>query len=175
MKIIDLTLELSEKLPVFSGDPEIKIEQLQTFENDQWNMKRLHINGHDGTHVNAQIHGQATGRSLNDYSLDEFIGEAVLFESMNDVQENMGIIFESHNIDMKLAIEVTKKHPKFVGLSAKYEMDIEVEKYFFKQNILCFERLANTNLLPKKFNFYGVPLRIKDGDGSPVRAFAVCS
>jgi kynurenine formamidase len=42
-----------------------------------------------------------------------------------------------------------------------------------KEDIVLFERIANTNQLPDEFEFYGMPLNIKDGDGSPVRAFAV--
>jgi len=49
----------------------------------------------------------------------------------------------------------------------------KIEQYLLSNDIILFERLANTNKLPKKFLFYGAPLKIKDGDGSPVRAFAI--
>jgi len=34
MRIIDLTLELSNELPVFPGDPEVDIQLTQSFEKD---------------------------------------------------------------------------------------------------------------------------------------------
>ncbi len=56
MKIIDLTVPIYTGMPVYPGDPEVDIEQVQTVENDEWNMKRLHICSHDGTHINAPSH-----------------------------------------------------------------------------------------------------------------------
>lgn len=73
---------------------------------------------------------------------------------------------------MKLLIEIK---PKFVGLSVKFEFDIEIEKKLLEAGIVSYENLVNTEKLPKskKFMFYGFPLKIKDGDGSPVRAVAI--
>jgi kynurenine formamidase len=50
---------------------------------------------------------------------------------------------------------------------------IELEKLLLKHNIISCENLIHTDELPSKFMFYGVPLNIKDSDGSPVRAFAI--
>jgi arylformamidase len=173
MKIIDLSLPLYTGMPVFPGDPEVEIKLVQTFAKDSWNMRRLHISGHDGTHVNTQIHGMGKGKNLDDYKLEDFVGETILFENIEDVKAGIGIIVSKQNIDMNLAKEIAKRKPKFVGLASEFEMDVDVEKYFFKQDILVYERLANTHLLPKKFIFHGVPLKIKEGDGSPIRAYAI--
>lgn len=173
MRMIDLSLELSNDLQVFPGDPRVEIQQLQTFNKDGWNMKRLHINGHDGTHINAQIHGMPKGKTLDNYKIADFIGKAVVYDKLSDIKLGIGIIIRNKNIDLEFAKVIARKKPKFIGLAAEFEMDVEVEKYFFKKNILCYEKIANTDKLPKSFVFYGVPLRIKDGDGSPVRAYAI--
>jgi kynurenine formamidase len=173
MKIIDLTLTLSNEMRVFPGDIPINIYNIQNFEKDLWNMKRLEINGHDGTHINAQIHGMKSGKSLEDYSLDAFIGKCIIFENLDEIKEDTGLIVRSKNIDMNTAIDIAKRKPKFIGLSSEFEMDIDVEKYFFQKDILVYERIANAELLPKQFIFHGVPLKIKDGDGSPIRAYAI--
>ncbi len=170
MKIIDLTLPLENGMFVYPGDPEINIEQIQTIENDEWNMKRLHINSHDGTHVNVPIHCIKNGKTLDDYQLEEFCGECFLYETDADIHPHKGIIFPKQ-ITENQAQHIVKMKPKFVGLTA--EVDEEIEKYLLKNNIILFERLINTNQLPKKFTFHGVPLKIKAGDGSPVRAYAI--
>ncbi|MPM28977.1 hypothetical protein SDC9_75515 [bioreactor metagenome] len=38
------------------------------------------------------------------------------------------------------------------------------------------ENLTNTSCLPKDkaFKLYIIPLKLKDGDGSPARVFAIC-
>jgi arylformamidase len=173
MQIIDLSLEISNDLPVFPGDPAVDIEQLQTFTKDGWNMKRFHINGHDGTHVNVPIHGLAVGKNLDAYQVEDFIGETILFENIGGVETGLGIIVANQNIDMDLAKQIAEQRPKFVGLASQFEMDVAVEKFFFGQNLIVYERIANTARLPQRFIFHGVPLKIKEGDGSPVRAYAI--
>ena len=173
MKIIDLTLPLYTGMPVYPGDPEVSIELVQKFEESGWNMRRIQINSHDGTHVNAPIHSAATGKTLDDYSLEEFCGLARIYSPDVAMTSETGVIFRDQNVDKALAEEIKKARPLFVGLSSEYEWDVDIEKDLLKEDIILFERLANLNQLPMEFMFYGVPLKIKEGDGSPVRAFAV--
>lgn len=173
MKIIDLTLPIYEGMPVYPGDPEVEIEQIQTIKKDGWNTKRLHINGHDGTHVNAASHCKIGGKTLEDYNISDFCGDCLIYEDIQDLKPNNGVIFIKQNITMELAKIIIDKKPKFVGLSSEFEFDEKVEQFLIKNDIICFERLANTKNLPKRFFFHGVPLKIKDGDGSPIRAYAI--
>ncbi|HET7099287.1 MAG TPA: cyclase family protein [Patescibacteria group bacterium] len=173
MKIIDLSQPLFDGMEVFPGDPKVVVEQQQEFSKDGWNMKRLHINLHDGTHLNVPIHGTKNGRILDSYKLEDFIGKCRLYKKTGDIQKGIGIIFGDKNIDWEMAKIIAKKLPKFVGLSSAFEFDVDIEKFLLEKGIISFERLANTDKLPSEFVFYGVPLKIKDGDGSPIRAFAV--
>lgn len=173
MKIIDLTLEIYSGMPVYPGDPDVEVEQIQTLEKDGWNMKRLHISLHDGTHVNAPIHVTESGKTLNEYSIEDFIGNAVLYKNPEDIRKDIGVIFHDQNINWDIAKRISAIRPRFIGLSAQYEFELEIEKYLLKAEIISFENLANTIKLPDSFRFYGVPLNIKDADGSPVRAYAV--
>ena len=74
--------------------------------------------------------------------------------------------------DQKIAKEIKKARPRFVGLLNAFEWDVEIEKDLLKEDVVI-ERIANTEKLPNEFMFYGMPLKIKDGDGAPIRAFAV--
>lgn len=172
MKIIDLTLPIHNGMFVYPGDPEVNIEQIQTINKNGWNMKRLHLNGHDGTHVNVPVHCNKKGKTLDNYKVTDFFGECVLYKTDRDIKSGMGIIFLKQ-ITMDTAKKIAKIKPKFVGLVV--EADEKIERYLLNNNIILFERLVNTNKLPKKFLFYGVPLKIKNGDGSPIRAFAILS
>ncbi len=160
-------------MPVYPGDPEASIELVQTLEEKGWNMRRVQINTHDGTHVNAPIHGIETGKTLDDYSLSSFCGRAVLYKSGIVMTPDVGVIFRDQNIDESTVAQIKKERPHFVGLSSVYEIDERIEKELLKEDIVVFERLANTEALPDEFMFYGMPLKIREGDGSPVRAFAV--
>lgn len=84
-----------------------------------------------------------------------------------------GIIFTSSNITNEITQQLIKNPPKFIGLSEKFDFDITFEKLLLDADIISYENLTNAEKLPQEFMFYGVPLNIKDSDGSPVRAFAV--
>lgn len=173
MKIIDLSQKLYDHMPVYPGDQDLTIEQTQTFDKDGWNMKRMQINLHDGTHVNVPIHGTKNGKNLDSYLIESFFGKAELYKPGMKFYHNKGVIFSSCNIDQKIADNLIKFPPKFIGLSSKFEFDISIEKLLLEKGIISFERLVNTEKLPQEFTFYGVPLNIKEADGSPVRAFAI--
>ncbi len=171
MKIIDLSLELYSGLPVYPGDPEVSIEKISTVEKDEWEMRRLEINSHDGTHVNVPCHCVIGWKNLEDYSLDDFMWESVLFESEDDIQKWIGLIFWKKDINWDIAKQIVEIKPKFIGVSE--EFDIEIEKYLLEKGIISFERLTNIESLPKKFYFHWAPLRIREWDWSPVRAYVI--
>lgn len=173
MKIIDLSWEIYSWTPVFPGDPEVQVGQECTIENDEWNVKRIHINSHDGTHVNVPIHAKPWWRSLDDYSLDNFIWAARLYESDADILSDEGLVFHKTDITWEIAKKITEKRTPFIALSVKFEFDIEIEKFLLEHDVISFERLEDTDLLPKEFIFHGMPLKIRDWDGSPVRAYAI--
>lgn len=51
--------------------------------------------------------------------------------------------------------------------------DLPIHHILLRKGIVIVENLCNLDqLLDKSFTFYTIPLKIKDSDGSPVRAFA---
>ncbi len=172
MQVIDLSLPLYSGMPVFPGDPEVRIELIQNFAETGWNMRRLELNAHDGTHINVPIHGMAEGKTLDDFELESFMGECNLYASDTDIRAGVGIIF-NRDITWDDAHKIAENKPRFVGSWATNDIDVEIEKYFFEVDILLYERLTNLDKLPKSFYFHGVPLKIRAGDGSPVRAYAI--
>ena len=173
MKIIDLSTPIYDKMPVFPGDPEVLVSTIeQDIEGEPWYMKQLTLCTHDATHVNVPAHIVKKGKTLDDFDLSAFCGDAVLFESEDNLQEGVGVVFDAeHDFTMELAeLVVTRKVP-FIGLTNDF--DLAVERYTLENNIISYERLVNTDKLPKNFQFFGIPLPIAGGDGSPVRAFAI--
>lgn len=172
-RIIDLTLPLYNNMPVFPGDPEVKIEKVHHLDKEGWNMSTIFLPTHIATHVNVPIHMTKDGKTLDDYSLDAFMGEAVLYKKGMSFNKNTGVIFDSENISRKITDQLLKTPAKFVALPSKFEFDIELERILLEHDQLSFENLIHTEKLPSHFMFFGVPLNIQFGDGSPVRAFAV--
>ncbi|MBI3558808.1 cyclase family protein [Candidatus Gottesmanbacteria bacterium] len=173
MKIIDLTQPLFDGMEIYPGDPEVRIKEIHTLEKEGWRLKLLSFSSHIGTHVNVPYHMAKTGKTLDDLSLDNFAGECVIYEDGMDFDSNTGVIFKDQNIDQKITDKLIINSPRFIGLSAKFEFNVDLEKSLLEKGIISFENLVNTEELPNKFFFYGAPLKIKNGDGSPVRAFVV--
>lgn len=173
MKIIDLSQPLFDHMPVYPGDPEVVIEEIHALSKEGWNLKNMTISTHIGTHVNVPYHMVKNGNTLDDLSIDCFFGRSLLYKKSSVINNQVGIIFTNNNIDSTVANQLIKTPPKFIGLSANYEFDVEIERLLLKHGIISFENLINTQQLPPAFTFYGVPLNIRGGDGSPVRAFAM--
>ncbi len=166
-------MPLYTEMPVYPGDPEVSIEPVLTIEKDGWLVRRLQINSHDGTHVNIPSHSEIDGKNLDDLSLDNFCGRALIYKPGMLFGRTQGIIFRDQNIDNKIAEQIKAQKVPFVGLSENFSFDLDIEKDLLKASIISFENLTNLEILPDEFMFYGAPLKIKGGEGSPVRAFAV--
>jgi kynurenine formamidase len=173
MQIIDLSLEIYSGMAVFPGDPEVSVEPILKIEEGGFLVRGIQMNTHDGTHVNVPSHTEINGKSLSEIPLENFSGKCRIYKRGMEMKSDEGIIFRDENIDRVVADDIIKYKPKFIGLTDKFDFDLELEKELLKHEIISYEKLANTDKLPDEFTFYGIPLNIKNGDGSPVRAFAV--
>jgi len=76
-KIIDVTVPLSPELPTFPGDPPVQIESTHRIADGQpYNVTRLTIGSHAGTHVDAPYHFLADGSRVDELPLEILIGKA---------------------------------------------------------------------------------------------------
>ncbi len=78
MNIIDLTRPLTTEIPVFPGDEAPKIEQIKQFDNDGYQMKRLTITTHTGTHIDSPSHLFKAGSALDNIAPEQFFGTAIM-------------------------------------------------------------------------------------------------
>ena len=77
MKIYDVTVTISNDLPVYPGDPPIHIERTQSLEKgDVARVSHLSFSTHIGTHVDPPYHFMMDGVSLDRAPLEVFIGPA---------------------------------------------------------------------------------------------------
>ncbi len=78
MRIYDLTLPLSRRLPIWPGDDAIQIARTQKIEDGaDANVTRLSLSAHVGTHVDAPYHFLGDGYpTVDQIPLDMLIGRA---------------------------------------------------------------------------------------------------
>ncbi|QQS45990.1 MAG: cyclase family protein [Acidobacteriota bacterium] len=77
MKIHDITVPISNELPVYPGDPPIEIRRTQSIENgDIARVSHLSFGTHIGTHIDPPYHFIKEGVTLDQLPLDVLIGPA---------------------------------------------------------------------------------------------------
>jgi arylformamidase len=77
MKIYDITVPISNDLPVYPGDPEIHIERIFSLEKgDIARVSHLSFSTHIGTHIDPPYHFMKDGIPLDQAPIEVFIGPA---------------------------------------------------------------------------------------------------
>jgi arylformamidase len=77
----DISLPISHAMPVWPGDPSIRIEQVSSHSaGDKLNVSRLEMGTHTLTHVDAPRHIEDGGLTVDRLPLDLLIGPALVVE-----------------------------------------------------------------------------------------------
>ncbi len=201
MKIIDLTIPLSEKIPVYTGDPKPKFKQIARIETHGWNEKRLTFNTHFSTHMDAPYHMIPNGNKLDEYPIEKFIGNGILVDVKDQkemkinnpeiIQKDDIVLFctgYNDNLERKDYFEnnpvltentadiLIERKAKMIGLDT-FTPDNEpfnIHKKLLSNDILIIENLVNLDkLVNRKFDIIALPLKLENADGSPARVIAI--
>ena len=78
MKLLDLTLIISENIPTFPGSPQPSFVQDKNIKNDGYNSELLFLSSHTGTHLDAPYHFQEKGEKIHEISLKRLVSSAIL-------------------------------------------------------------------------------------------------
>lgn len=79
-KAIDLTHTIMEEMPVYPGTEEPEMIKTYTIEVNGFRETKISFYSHTGTHMDAPAHMISMGKTLEKFSVDKFIGKAVLLE-----------------------------------------------------------------------------------------------
>ena len=80
MKVIDLTLTISEKIPTFPGSPEPNFINWETIEKEGYNLELLFLSSHTGTHMDAPYHFLKKGQKIDQIATKRLVTEAFLIK-----------------------------------------------------------------------------------------------
>jgi len=136
---IDLTLEISNKLPSFPGSPRTQFISWADKKSDGYNLELIFLSSHTGTHLDAPYHFIEKGIKIDRIPLNRLITSAILcnirkganmsitqydivsFEAKNGkIQPNSAVIFGtgwSKNLARK---DYFTKNPGLSADAAKY-------------------------------------------------------
>ncbi len=115
MKLYDATLSIHEKMVVFPGDPPFKkepVSQIQT--GDDFNLTRITMGTHLGTHVDPPAHYLEAGATVEQIPLESMVGPGVVADLRGRSQID-GHDLEKSNIgDHKRVLLKTDNGPRLL-------------------------------------------------------------
>ena len=129
MKVIDLTLTVSNKIPTFPGSPQPNFIPWENIKEDGYNLELLFLSTHTGTHMDAPHHFLEKGAKIHEISLKNLVSEAVLIKSRKKSNESIT------KTDIQ---KFEKKHGKIDGFSSVifltgWQRNLQ-KKYYFTSN-----------------------------------------
>ena len=87
MKVIDLTLIISEDISTFPGSPQPNFINWESIEKDGYNLELLFLSSHTGTHIDAPYHFFKKGQKIHQIMPKRLITEAVLIKIRKGVDQ----------------------------------------------------------------------------------------
>ena len=150
MKIVDLTLTVSDKIPTFPGSPQPSFIPWENVKEDGYNLELLFLSTHTGTHMDAPYHFLEKGAKIHEISLKKLVSEAVLIKSKKKGNESIT------KTDIQ---KFEKKHGKIASFSSVifytgWQRNLQKKYYFTKNPGLSVS--AAKYLASKKINLVGI-------------------
>ena len=203
MKIIDLSHSLIDSGSTYPSDPKLIIKKEKDIKNNRSLLHSISFGTHTGTHLDTPAHMISGGKTLDEFSLDKFIGVAVKvnsdnYKSLSTLKKNFDSViydtgwYRSYNnpdiffgnnrpiIPDELISIIVNKNIKIFGcdlpsVDESGKPEKKVHSALLNDEIIIYEALNNLNQLPflLPFKFFGLPLALHGVDGSPTRAIGI--
>jgi len=129
MKVIDLTLTVSDKIPTFPSSPQPTFIPWENIKEDGYNLELMFLSSHTGTHMDAPHHFLKKGVKIHEISLKKLVSEAVLIQSRKSSGQSIT------KVDIQ---KFEKKHGKIENFSSiifytGWQKNLQ-KKYYFTKN-----------------------------------------
>jgi len=143
MKVYDISQEVLGCI-VFAGDPSPRREVLTKIQDGAvCNLSAFYMCAHNGTHIDAPYHFLDQGKTVDEISLDNFVGMAY-------VAHFNGVITAKDAYDiLQRAKAVNGACAQRILVAGEAELSLEAAKFFAKEGILLFGNESQTVGPPK--------------------------
>jgi arylformamidase len=197
----DISRPITETLSGWPNDTPFSFEKItQIAHGASCNVGAMKISMHFGTHVDSPLHYVDGANSVDQLSLDSFIGPAAIVEATGCTSITIDLF---HDIDFSYVSRVlirsgswpdSKRFPdniptladdvpaylgkcgvKMIGVDVpsvdKFDSKtLPIHKALYAHNIVILESLELCGVPPGTYELIALPLKLVGADGSPVRA-----
>lgn len=196
--IYDITRPLYSGMPVWPGDPEVRLDPIFSVSaGDAFTLSRLILGTHTATHLDAPRHILVSGLSVDELPLETLIGRAVVLEVPSRVSaitvawlaaempsecKRLLLKTRSNRPPPVLAAEaaawLAEQGVLLVGTDQPSLDPVEIgigpaHRLLLGAGTLLVENLALEGVPPGEYDLVCLPLKICGGDGAPVRAVLI--
>jgi len=148
MEIIDITLPISERTPVWAGDNPPEFRSAASIKGgDLYNSTIVTLGTHTGTHIDAPRHFIADGATLETIPLAQLTGKTQVVEIDEDVLAITAEILS--NLDLNTDIH------KLLFKTRNSNLWVE-DPYSFRKNFTALTADGAAFLAEKNFEFVGI-------------------
>jgi kynurenine formamidase len=202
-KLIDLSWEIYQGMPVYPGDIEVELENDKKLESDDYENHNLKMGMHAGTHLDLPAHMIKSDYYVSEAKLDSLCGKAKLiyaageelisykkeYDSLIEKDDRVLIYtgfaekygsrdyYEEHPvIGQELAHFLIDRKIKMLGfdMPSPDSFPYQIHKLLFKNNIFILENLTNLDKLLGYRSFELLVFPLKiRAEAAPVRAAAL--
>lgn len=190
MKIIDITKPIFQGMRKYPTDPCVRIASCKSLKRgDSCNLAEISFGSHTGTHIDTPLHMLEDGIPVDKIPAENFILKAVVtdldgferdgFERMLIKKRVKAVLFKGLNgkigLSEKEALSIIRIKARVIGtelltVDSPSSPGHPVHKMLLKKNIFILENIDLTKTNRGYYTLLCMPLKIKGGDGSPVRA-----
>lgn len=141
MVLYDISLPISNNLPVWPGDPTVSLTKTMSIsKGDNCNLTRIEMGSHAGTHIDAPYHFINDGSTVDAITIETFIGPCLVIE-----MDSEALIEETdlrkYNLDGYLRILIKTKNSKLWSKNVRsfdpnyVAVGIDAAQYLAERNI----------------------------------------
>ena len=195
MKIYDISQEVFN-CQVYPGDPMPEKRELKSMERGElYNLTVFNMCAHNGTHIDAPRHFIQGGKTVDEISMDAFIGMAYVAEHSGVVTDNDAteIIAKAKKQNMEAAKRILIKGEVEVSLEAAnvfassnilllgnepqsvgpQETPMAVHLALLSADVILLEGIRLAAVSEGVYFLNAVPLNLAGAEGSPCRAVLI--
>ena len=198
MKIIDISQEIYQGMPVYPGDPTFQSHRVNSFkQGDMCEVSEVTMGTHCGTHIDAPFHFIKGGKTVDSIGLDTFVGMAYVAEYCGIVSGTAAaeILEKAKKQNPEAAMRILIKGDAEVSSeAAKVFADsgilllgnesqtvgpeaapMEVHLILLGAGIVLLEGIRLAEVPEGSYFLNAAPLNLSGADGSPCRAVLIAA